>query len=275
MINKKKSYLKLGLVTFIIISILLILRYNPKIDREAPRNFDEIQKEGVLKVTCEYSNSSFHLEGDSLVGFYYEVAKEFAKSRHLKIEVIPENSYPKQKKLLETGKCDLIITGILFTTESKDPSISYTAPILLDKQVLVQRKNTNGKDSNYINSQLQLGKKTLYISEYSTVYDRIQNLMQEIGDTIYIKKIKKYNSEQLMAMVAHKNINFAVCSKNTVQAAIKYYPQLDTRTDISFNQFYSWGVNKKQKILLKNLNQWIEIFKKTNYYNQLINKYYK
>lgn len=102
MINKKKSYLKLGLVTFIIISILLILRYNPKIDREAPRNFDEIQKEGVLKVTCEYSNSSFHLEGDSLVGFYYEVAKEFAKSRHLKIEVIPENSYPKQKKLLET-----------------------------------------------------------------------------------------------------------------------------------------------------------------------------
>lgn len=78
-----------------------------------------------------------------------------------------------------------------------------------------------------------------------------------------------------MAMVANKNIDYAVCSKNTVQAAIKYYPQLDTKTEISFNQFYSWGVNRKQKDLLKNLNQWIEKFKKTKDYNQLINKYYK
>lgn len=99
--------------------------------------------------------------------------------------------------------------------------------------------------------------------------------MQEIGDTIYVKELKKYNSEQLMAMVAHKDIDYAVCSRNTGQAATKYYPQLDMNTDISFNQFYSWGVSGKQKELLSALNQWIAQFKKTKKYKELINKYYK
>ncbi len=272
--EKRKLYLIIGVV-ILFLMILLIVKCVSEIRKELPRNYKEIRKEGILKVTCEYSNSSFRMEGDSTMGFYYELAKIFAESKHLKIEVIPENSLEKQKALLKNDMCDIIITGIMVTSESKDSSINYTTPILLDKQVLVQRKKESVHDTGFVSSQLQLAKKVLYVPEHSNVINRIHNLMQEIGDTIYVKELKKYNSEQLMAMVAHKDIDYAVCSRNTGQAATKYYPQLDMNTDISFNQFYSWGVSGKQKELLSALNQWIAQFKKTKKYKELINKYYK
>ena len=48
------------------------------------------------------------------------------------------------------------------TTRSKD-SLLFSHTLLLSKQVLVQRKPEEGKDSLYIHNQLELGHKTLHV----------------------------------------------------------------------------------------------------------------
>ena len=88
--------------------------------------------------------------------------------------------------------------------------------------------------------------------------NRFQHLMEEIGDSIYIQEIPSYGSEQLMALVAHGDICYAVCEKDVVDAHIHRYPQLDNSLAFGFNQFYSWTVNAHSPELLDSLNAWIK-----------------
>ena len=53
------------------------------------------------------------------------------------------------------------------------------------------------------------------------------------------------------------------------------FKNLDLNTNISFNQFYSWGVNRNAPILLDSINSWLERYIKTKEYKDLYNEYFK
>ncbi|MDE7135294.1 MAG: glutamine ABC transporter substrate-binding protein, partial [Muribaculaceae bacterium] len=55
---------------------------------------------------------------------------------------------------------------------------------------------------------------------------------------------------------------------------LKKYPELDASLEISFNQFQSWVVAPRDSILRDSLNSFIQRFQQTEYYNNLINKYF-
>ncbi len=138
----------------------------------------------------------------------------------------------------------------------------------------MQRKEIGENDSLYIRTQLDLAQRTLHVVKGSPSILRIQNLGNEIGDTIYIKEIDKYGSEQLISMVAHGDIDYAVCDESIALAAADSLPQIDINTAISFTQFYSWAVSKQSPALLDSLNTWLDKFQKKKEYQQIYKKYY-
>jgi ABC-type amino acid transport substrate-binding protein len=183
-------------------------------------------------------------------------------------------SLEERWEVVKSGKYDILANDVL-RTHTKDDSILFTHPILLSKQVLVQRKPQSTKDSLYIKSHLDLAHKTLHIVKGSPYKQRIENLSNEIGDTIYIEEIDKYGIEQLLALVAHGDIDYAVCDEGIAMASMKDFPQLDIDTPISFTQFNSWGVNKQSIVLLDTLNAWLDHYTKTKAFKKLRKKYYK
>ena len=182
-------------------------------------------------------------------------------------------SFEYRLRGLSEDRYDVIAYGILATSKLKD-SLLLTSPIVLNKQVLVQRKATVENDSLYIRSQLDLAQKTLHVIKGSPSILRIQNLGNEIGDTIYIKEIEKYGPEQLISLVAHGDIDYAVCDESIAQAAADSLPQIDINTAISFTQFYSWAVSKQSPVLLDSLNAWLDRFQKEEEYQKIYKKYY-
>ncbi len=169
-------------------------------------------------------------------------------------------SFSKRLEGLAEGRFDVIAYSIPATSELKD-SLLLTTPIVLNKQVLVQRKATSPSDSLFVRNQLDLAGKTLHVVKGAPSILRIHNLGNEIGDTIYIKEIDKYGPEQLIALVAHGDIDYAVCDESIARAVAKDLPQIDIKTDISFTQFYSWAVSKQSPALLDSLNAWLQTFR--------------
>lgn len=273
MINmKSRGYIKY-LILGIISAIIAVYFTEKGSSKGKPRDFAEIKKSGVLRVVTEYNSLSYFVNKDTISGFQYELANAFAKAKGLRLEIVPEMSFDKRLEGLSNGSYDIIAYDMLVTSELKD-SILLTLPIQLNKQVLVQRKAGANK-TPYIKSQLDLAHKILHVVKGSPSILRIRNLSNEIGDAIYIKEVEKYGSEQLMAMVAHGDISYAVCDKSIAYASIDSFPQLDIHTDISFTQFYSWGVSKKSPALLDTLNSWLKTFTKSKEYQRIYKKYYK
>ncbi len=261
------------LTAFIVVTIQQYLRTEEKETVSTPRDYAEIVESGVLRAVTEYNTISYFAEGDSVTGFHYELLRAFARSKGLTPEITPEMSFPERLKGVQEGKYDILANSTMMTIESKD-SLALTKPISVSKQVLVQRKAKTSDDSLYIRTQLDLAHKTLHVVKASPVILRIRNLSNEIGDTIYINEVEKYGQEQLLAMVAHGDIDYAVCDESIARAQQEAFPQLDIETAVSFPQFYSWGVSKHSTALLDTLNAWLDEFIGSPEFKQLQKKYY-
>lgn len=268
-----KKYIKYGIMGVIAVALSAILF--PSRTQEGtpfPRSYEEIIQSGVLRAVTEYNSISFHVQEDTLGGLHYELLHAFAQAKGLKVEITPEMSLEKRTLGLQDGTYDILANNVVKNTERKD-SILFTHPILLSRQILVQRKPQEKNDSTHIKSLLELANKTVHVVKGSPSILRIQHLSNEIGDTIYIQEVERYGQEQLLAMVANSDIDYAVCDENIALASAHHLPLLDIETAISFTQFYSWGVNKNNTVLLDSLNAWLENFKKTEAFQELIRKY--
>ncbi|MCD8309986.1 MAG: transporter substrate-binding domain-containing protein [Prevotellaceae bacterium] len=262
------KYVALGLVAAIAATFV----WHPARKHGQARDYAEIAREGVLRAVTEYNSFGYHAEGDSAGGYYYELVEAFAREHGMQAEVTPLMEFGERLKGLSEGKYDLIAYGMPVTTELKD-SLLFTLPVLLNRQVLVQRKEatheeekadkgkrhvSDTKRTPYIHSSLDLAGKTLHVVKDSPVKLRIRNLGEEIGDTIYVEEVERYGPEQLVALVAHGDIDYAVCDENIARTAAETLDGIDINTAISFTQFYAWAVDKRSPVLLDSLNAWLE-----------------
>jgi len=253
------KYNRTILASILLFVILFILRCGMT---NSPRDLQEIRDEGVLHVVMDYSPSGFFMSGDSISGQQYEMITSFSEHlEHLGIEVKIhlETGLKASIEGLKSGKYDIVARLIPVTSELRE-SVAFTENIALDKQVLVQRKASD-TTTVYVHNQLELPGKKIYVAYASPYIPRLQNLANEIGDTIQIIEMPDYESGHLLVMVAKGDIDYAVCDYQTASSMLSNYPSLDISTNISFSQLHAWAVRKDSPQLLDSINAWIEQWK--------------
>lgn len=238
-----------------------------------PRDFVEIKAEGILRMVTEYNQTGYYVAGDTIEGFQYELSREIAKLSGLEIQTHLEMSLTESFKELEANECDVIARNIPITSDIKEKYL-FTDPIVLNKQVLVQRTEKANNGIKPIRNQLDLAGKTLHIPKDSPALLRLQHLSHEIGDTIYTDENALYSDEQLAIMVAKGDIDYAVCDQQIAALSQKQLPEIDIQTDISFTQLQSWAVRKDSPILLDSLNSWLDQIRKNGTFDKIYKKYY-
>lgn len=269
--SKKLLTVYLLLLIIVITSMAGLWQFRNK--EESKRDYPEIKKEGILRIVTEYNKAGYYLSGDTIEGFQYELSQAVSDISGLEIQISLSNNLPANFNLLAERKCDIIAQNIAVTSEKRDDFL-FTDPIVLNKHVLVQR--ADGNDSiPVIRNQLDLANKKVYIPDGSPALLRIQNLEDEIGDSIYVVEEKLYSDEQLIIMVAKGEIDYAVCDHQIAETYSKIYPEIDIDTDISFTQLQSWVVRKNAPILLDSLNSWIRQIKANGVYDDIYKRYYK
>ena len=271
-----KKWKKLLWIYLILLAMVVVTMFSLWESSHQPivRDYPEIEKEGVLRVTTEYSPTSYYIDGDSILGLQYELCQAIAKVSGLEVQLNLEMSLTKSFQDLESGEIDVIARNIPITTENKELYL-FTDPIWLNKQVLVQRTEKANGGIKPIHNQLMLGQKTLYLPKGSPALLRIHNLEEEIGDTIYTHEDELYSDEQLIIMVAKGDIDFAVCDQQSAKKMKERFPQIDISTDISFTQLQSWAIRKESPILLDSLNLWLRKAKESDNFKKIFQHYYK
>ena len=271
-----KKWKKLLWIYLILLAMVVVTMFSLWESSHQPivRDYPEIEKEGVLRVTTEYSPTSYYIDGDSILGLQYELCQAIAKVSGLEVQLNLEMSLTKSFQELESGEIDVIARNIPITTENKELYL-FTDPIWLNKQVLVQRTEKANGGIKPIHNQLMLGQKTLYLPKGSPALLRIHNLEEEIGDTIYTHEDELYSDEQLIIMVAKGDIDFAVCDQQSAKKMKERFPQIDISTDISFTQLQSWAIRKESPILLDSLNLWLRKAKESDNFKKIFQHYYK
>ena len=260
--SRKLIGVYIGLLIIAVATMIMLWRLKAMSKAEVlPRDYPEIKEEGVLRLVTEYNQSGYYVAGDTIEGFQYELSQAIAQLSGLEVQTLLEMSLAESFDMLEDNKCDIVARNIPITSEIKEKYL-FTEPIILDKQVLIQRTEKANNGLKPIRNQLDLAGKTLYIPKDSPAQLRLQNLGHEIGDTIYVIEDELYSGEQLAIMVAKGDIDYAVCDQQIAVLSQKQLPEIDIKTDISFTQLQSWAVRKDSPILLDSLNSWLDQIRK-------------
>jgi len=254
----KKQIIAISSGILVILSVAGILTYRMFHSTVVPRDWPEIKAGGVLNIVTEYNLVDYYVSGDSVTGMQYDLCKYIEKRSGLKVNIFLENSLKTCIQKLENNTYDVIALNIPITNEGKK-MLAFTVPITRNKQVLVQRKPSNPKDLPLIRNQIELGRKTVFVPKNSPVILRLKNLSEEIAEPIYIQEVDNYTQEQILYMVAYRQIDYAVVDKNIALKNKALFPEIDMETDISFTQLQSWAVRKDSPILLDSLNGWMNV----------------
>ena len=261
------------LLVLVVATMISLWPYREKKQPLQPRDYPEIYNEGILRVVTEYNPTGYFVDGDTILGFQYELCQAIARISGLEVQMQLEMTLDKSFDLLNQQTVDIIARNISITTEVKEHYL-FTDPIILNRQVLVQRTAEANQGIKPIRNQLHLGKKELHLPKNSPALLRIRNLEHEIGDTIYTHEDELYSDEQLIILVAKGDIDYAVCNQQNAEQLLSQYPEIDIQTDISFTQLESWVMRNDSPILRDSLNHWLEQLKANGTYKKIYNQYY-
>jgi len=246
------------------------------------KDLDSIKTDKKLSALINYSPTSYFLYKGNPMGFEYELLKKYAQHIDVDLEVIPIKNMDSVFVNLNNGKGDVVAANLTITKERLQKT-AFTHPILITKQVLVQRKPKNWRSlrkkalqEKLITSSIDLTDKTVVVREGSAFYTRLKNLSNEIGGTINIKTVPgEITMEQLIEQVANGDIDYTIADKNIARVNQWHFPMIDANLEISSDQQIAWAVRNNSDSLTTSINNWLKEFQKTKKFKMLITKYFK
>lgn len=242
---------------------------------------DRIQTRKKIRVLTDYNSTNHFIFRGTPMGFHYERAEQFANDLGVSLEIIPENNIDTALAMLNRNQCDILAMDLAVTRKRKD-LVDFANPHYQTRQMLVQQKPARWRkmatydkvEKHLVRSPLKLAGDTVHVQEETAYVNRLYNLMEEIGDTIYIIE-DSLEVEQLIKKVADGKIKYTIADEHVANVNTRYFPDIDVKTPISFPQNVAWAVKKGHNSLLRVINEWQQSFNDTFLANVLYNKYFK
>lgn len=250
------------------------------VQNEKQADLKEILDRKKLIVLAENSANSYFIYRGAKMGMEYEILKEFAKDLGVDLEVKVVYDLDNINDLLIAGEGDIIACNYTVTKE-RLRSIDFSDPILRTSQVLIQRKPEDWKERPYSEWREELLlepddliRKHIHVWNNSSYYQRLVNLQEELGDTIYIEPINGSTiPEEVIQLVAEKFIDYTVTDQNVAAIHQRFYDNIDAHLELSVQQKIAFGLRKTNPLLKDRLNTWLADFTKTSTFAFIKHKY--
>ena len=238
----------------------------------APRDLPQLQDSGRLTVLTLYSSTSYFNYRGQEMGFQYELAQQFAESQGLELEVEVARDVQDLERKLLAGEGDLIAYNLPITKEGRD-SLTYCGNEVVTHQVIVQRRR--GRRETLTDVTELIGKKVFV--KPGKYYDRLVNLNQELGGGILIHQVRadSIGVEDLIRLVSRGEIDYTVADDDVARLNATYYPNLDTRLAISFDQRSSWAVRRDCPLLAAAADRWQQANAASPAYTASMKRYFE
>lgn len=219
----------------------------------------------IIMLTRNNAHCYYDYRG-SLEGFEYDLAKAFSEYLGVGLKVITP-TWEGLFSALESGEGDFIGASVTVTPkrqESADFSINY---LTIQQRVIIH------KDNNGINGLDDLAGKTIHVRRGTSYEERLNELKAE-GLDIRIELHNDIPTEELIRMVAEKEIEVTISDSNVALLNWFYYPTVQIAFPIEEKQSLGWGVKKGERRLLNEIDRFFEKVKEDGTFAKIYEKYY-
>ena len=248
----------------ILICVLFILAvFSACADKSA---LERIEETGVVTVLTRNNGHCYYSYRDAPMGFEYDLARAFAEYLGVQLNVVT----PRWEDLIESlsnGKGDFIAASMTITP-SREKLVDFSNSYFDIQQYVILHKN------NYRIKTIQdLKTKRIDVRQGTSYEERLRELNEQ-GFAINITLHDDTPTEDLIRMVAEKEIDITIADSNVALLNRRYYPDVRMAFPIDELQALGWAVKKGEKELLAKINQFFAKMEKGRRLAGIYRKYY-
>ncbi|MDP2723763.1 MAG: transporter substrate-binding domain-containing protein [Bacteroidales bacterium] len=252
-----------------------------KDSKQAHKVLNSVLEKKKLRAVTNYGSLSYFIYRGEPMGYQFELLKNLCANLNVELELVIERDLNKCIEMLNDRDVDLIAMGLTITN-SRKKNILFTDPIMITRQVLVQRKPKGWErmatadeiESHLLKSTFDLDGKKIYVEEGTVFKQQLEQLANDVAENIQIVTDPR-EVEELISAVADGEIDYTIADEHVALVNAKYYPNLDVSLAVSFPQKIGWAVKKNQTALADTIDSWLDKFNHELLSRLLINKYFK
>jgi membrane-bound lytic murein transglycosylase F len=236
----------------------------------APRMVDleEIKQRKVLRVLTRNTSTTFFVYRGEQLGFEFELAREFAKSLGVRLQMIIPPSREALLQYLAEGRGDLVAAGMTRTPE-REKKYAFSAPYQFVSELLV----VSSRDTK-TRGLTDLKDKTISVRKSSSYYETLTNLQDRLGFKIELLP-EELETEDALAQVGDGKIFATVADSNIVELELTYNSKIRSVGPLGDIGEIGWVMRQDQPALKGEVDAFMKKLYKGTFYNLMVSKYFK
>ena len=230
------------------------------------KSLNDIKESGKITLLTKNNAHCYYIYRESPMGFEYELSLAFADYLGVDLRVITPG-WPRMYAALNKGRGDFIAASFT-TTPEREKIVDFS-----DEYMSIQQQVIIHKDNLEIKKLDDLKEKTVHLRKGSSYHERLLDLNEE-GFEIKLILHKRTSTEELIRLVAEKEIDITVADSNVALLNRLYYPDIRMVFPLNKKQSLGWVVREGQGELLNEINMFLQKIKKDGTFDDIYRKYY-
>jgi membrane-bound lytic murein transglycosylase F len=262
-IRKQNPALKAALDAFLVERALTGSKKPP-----VRADLDAIRKRGALRVLTRNSSTTYFLHRGEELGFEYELAREFARTLGVRLELVVPPSREALSQYLREGKGDLVAAGLAVTPE-RSREFAFTVPYNRVSELLV----VPAKDRTTQGLADLRGRK-IAVRPSSSYHQALVPLQARHGFELLAVAEDEETEDILEALEDGKHAA-TVADSNIVDVELTFSDGIRSVGPIGDPRDVAWMLRKDQPKLKAAADRFIRKIYRSTLYNMMVAKYFK
>ena len=199
--------------------------------------WQQIQADRVLRIVTYNSATTFYLGPEGATGFEYDVARQFADSLGLELEVVTAENPQEMIRRLLSNEVHMAVG--LTVTESRKSELRFAAPIYEIAHQLVYRAG-QPRPKDLLSALDESNEQILEVALGSSHAEYLESLSSQDANLEWVEN-PYANSEELLYRVADGDIDYTIAHSHLIKLTTRYYPQLRVAFNIGEPQQLAWA----------------------------------
>ncbi|MBL7174890.1 MAG: membrane-bound lytic murein transglycosylase MltF [Desulfobacteraceae bacterium] len=229
-------------------------------------SLERIKAAGEITVLTRNNAHCYYIDKGNKAGFEYELFTAFSDHLGVELKMITPTWEGLINKL-KNGHGDIIASSMTITP-SREKIVDFS-----DGSLTIQQMAIFHRDNWNIKKLEDLKGKTIHVRSGTSYEERLGELISD-GLDINIKLYEDIPTEELIRMVAEKEIQVTIADSNIALLNRRYYPDIKIAFPIEEPQSLGWAVKKGDKALLSEINKFFKQIMQSGIFAKIYEKYY-
>ncbi len=237
---------------------------------QAKNQWQKIKENNTVRFVLRNNLSSYYIWRGELLGFNYELAKQFAKEHKLRYEIIVAPDNVSMLDYLLEDKADIALGYLTPTQQRRQKGIDFSRPYHYASELVIAQESVDD-----IKSPNDLAGQTIHVRPSSSYWETAQQLQKTVNGLKLKAVAETIETETIIENIAKGVYDLTIADSHIVDMELTFRDDIQSLMSLGEPKPQSWAVKKGHEKLLTQSNKFIKKHYRGLFYNVIYNKYFK